>query len=457
MSDPGPVEPPAEAEARASSLRAPRSIDAERDLLGAMLTSRPATEAGLELCAVGDFFHPEHQRVFAAIARCWEDGKAIDPTSVADALSPLGASDKDRRAAKERLVALQAQMPPSGNAQGWALVVQRHARYRRAILFADELRQAAYAAPADAGASLDALLASADDQLAAPVIETADATELDDLLASPDPVAKPWVIPGLMQAQDVTVLTGGEGSGKMTVARQAAIGAAAGIHPFTELPMRRSQVLIVDLQEDLTDLRRELARPRAHVGGHYQKGAVHLVSRRQGINLLGAHDARWFEGLLARVKPGLVVMGPLKKMYQPPAGKGIWDDDVVEALHRRLDEWIVRFGFALWLEGHAGHDRDTWRVKGSSAWYAWPHFGYGIDTDPQRGNSWRPRSFALVRWRGDRENGVPRHWPLRIREREQGFLWSADGESVDAMREVQRRGNVADQPTLSEGDPDGPF
>lgn len=434
----------------------PHNLDAERDLLGAMLSSRPAVDTALELVSVADFYDPAHGRCFAAIVSCYESGGVIDATSVAEVLTPPGADDKARAGIRLRLLALIAGMPASAQAGAWAQIVARHARYRRAIVYAADIEHAARGAVLDGGESLDALLGAADEHLVAPLPSSADETELDALLAAPPPIEKPWRIPGLLQSQDVLVLTGGEGAGKMSIARQLVMGAAAGIHPFTELPMRRSQGLIVDLQEDLTDLRRELARPRAHVGAHYKPGAIQIVSRRQGINLLGAHDARWFEALLARVRPGFVVMGPLKKMYQPPAGKGVWDDDVVEVLHRRLDEWIVRYDFALVLEGHAGHDRDTWRVKGSSAWYAWPHFGYGLDTVAERGNSWRPRSFGLIRWRGDRENGVPRCWPHRLKERDAGWLWAADGDSVAAMRAVQQRGDTVDQPSLVE-DSTSPF
>jgi hypothetical protein len=63
---------------------------------------------------------------------------------------------------------------------------------------------------------------------------------------------------------------------------------------------------------------------------------------------------------------------------------------------------------AVAIEGHAGHDRETWRFRGSSVWLDWFNFGFGLD--PVKGESAeRKRRTRLKRWRGDRPPGRP--WP----------------------------------------------
>lgn len=415
----------------------PYNREAEESVLGAMLLSRDAIESAAEIgLTAADFYAPAHQSIFLAIFAAYDAREGIDPVTIAERLrAQVGdhspdANRLDEIGGRQRLLQLQAATPASANAPHYARIVARTARWRRAAAYGEEVRLAALAALSDDGTALDGLLDAGFGD--APVTESVGAVELDDLLAADPPVAKPWIVPGILRGGENLVVTGGEGAGKMTLLRQMAVGAAAGVHPFTDQPIPRSKVLIVDLQEDLTELQAELAPLRRHVDAHYRTGAVHLVSRRQGVNLLAARDARWFEGLIVAHAPAFVVMGPLKKMYQPPAGARAWDHDVVEALHRRIDDWQERYGFALALEGHAGHDRETWRVLGSSVWYAWPHFGYGL-----KPVSWRPREVEMMRWRGERDGRVKRHFPARLTEgAATGWPWLANPACVDELRKI---------------------
>lgn len=400
-----------------------------------MLQEREAREIGLTLVP-SDFYVPFHAQVHRAIGECHEESPVgIDVVRVAARIEGLGTTP---------LFQLIRSSPLLSNATHYARIVAEKSRMRDVIGYTDRLAGAAWD---DDPRTVDDLLTAAEQRLAPPLTETVETIELLDLLKQPDPIPKPWVLPGLLRAGENLVLTGGEGAGKMRTLRDFALGVASGVHPFTDLPMHRQQVLIVDLQEDATELRGELAIQHRHLAKHYRRGMIQMVTRRAGIDLLSAHDARWFESLIAKVLPALVIMGPLKKLYRAPAGKGIWDDDVVEALHRRFDEWQTRYGFAMCLEGHAGHDRETWRVKGSSAWYAWPHFGYGLNPV-----TWRPREVEMIRWRGDRENGVKRYWPNRLTEAPTGWSWSANQTAVEELRRVQQAGDPVEQGAFDEGE-----
>ncbi len=414
----------------------PHNLEVEAALLGVMLQEREAREIGLALLPE-HFILPFHAKVHRAIARCHEESPAgVDLVGIAAHLDGLGTAS---------LLKLTQATPLLPNPERYVAIITERARLRAVAAYAGQLSEAALGGKTE---TVDQLLAAAETRLAPALTGQIDTIELLDLLEQPDPIAKPWVLPGLLRAGENLVLTGGEGAGKMRTLRDFALGVASGVHPFTDLPMRRQQVLIVDLQEDATELRGELAIQHRHLAKHYRKGMIQMVTRRAGIDLLTANDARWFEALIAKVQPALVIMGPLKKLYRAPVGKGIWDDDVVEGLHRRFDEWQARYGFAMCLEGHAGHDRETWRVKGSSAWYAWPHFGYGLNPV-----TWRPREVEMIRWRGDRENGVKRYWPSRLSESRCGWSWTADTVAVEELRRVQQAGDPVEQPAFETEEP----
>ena len=56
------------------------------------------------------------------------------------------------------------------------------------------------------------------------------------------------MIPGILEATDRAIFTGGEGAGKTTLVRQMAILSAAGINPLTFDAMDPARVLIVDAE-----------------------------------------------------------------------------------------------------------------------------------------------------------------------------------------------------------------
>lgn len=465
MSEPPP--PTDDAPGQPSSHRErvpPHNHEAEESLLGAMLMGLDRTKQALaDGVVVSDLHKPLHQWVFQAITEAYDDGAGtVDITVVSERLRAAGRYEASGGSAMLRR--LQSSTPASANVGHYAEIVTRLGRWRRGIGWGSRLMEAAYEAPRDDGEAFELVLSVGPDELAPQVREDVEAADFTELMATPPTPSAPWCVPALLRIGEVLVLTGGEGAAKMTVLRQMALGVSHGVHPFTNAPMKRRKVLIVDLQEPLPALRRELGKGSKHLRGRWEEGWLHLVSRRQGIDLLSAHDQRLFEGLLAKYRPELVVMGPLKKTYRPPAGKGIWDDDVVQRLHDRLDHWMMTYGFALCLEGHAGHDRDTWRVKGSSEWYAWPHFGYGLEPV-----SWHPREVKLIPWRGDRnEDEMPRAWPHALTEEmpanvahllgaqtveRKGWMFHANPAAVEEMQRVVAAGDPIDQPTLDMEEP----
>src|SRR5436190_1618283 len=73
----------------------PHNLQAEESLLGAMLLSKDAIAAGVELVGADDFYKPAHGHIFEAITSLYGSGEPVDPVTVADrrladATAPIG-------------------------------------------------------------------------------------------------------------------------------------------------------------------------------------------------------------------------------------------------------------------------------------------------------------------------------------------------------------------------------
>ena len=84
---------------------------------------------------------------------------------------------------------------------------------------------------------------------------------IDEFLDVPgeDDGSDDWIIPGLTRACGTRlVVTGAEGAGKSSLLRQLGVCIAAGIHPFTHLPMEAHRVLVIDGENGARHMRRKL-------------------------------------------------------------------------------------------------------------------------------------------------------------------------------------------------------
>ena len=68
----------------------PHNLEAEESLLGAMLLSRDAIAAAIEICSAEDFYKPAHGHIFEAITSLYSQGEPADPVTVADELRRAG-------------------------------------------------------------------------------------------------------------------------------------------------------------------------------------------------------------------------------------------------------------------------------------------------------------------------------------------------------------------------------
>jgi replicative DNA helicase len=131
----------------------PHNLEAEESLLGAMLLSKDATAAAIEICGAEDFYKPAHGHIFRAIVALFERGEASDAVTVLDELTRSGlvASVGDPSV----LVSLQSNTPSVANVVHYARIVEEHSLLRKMVAVASEIADIGYSVPEDVSAAID--------------------------------------------------------------------------------------------------------------------------------------------------------------------------------------------------------------------------------------------------------------------------------------------------------------
>lgn len=222
-----------------------------------------------------------------------------------------------------------------------------------------------------------------------------------------------WVIPGLLERGERVIVVAAEGVGKTMLARQIALCSAAGLHPFTRQAMKPVCTLTVDLENPERIIRRTSTSilVQAMKYGHVQKMNGHILTKPSGMDLLKAEDRLILEEAIERVKPDILVMGPLYKAFVDPGGRT--SEAVAVEVAKYLDVLRTVYGCALWLEHHAPlgtsmSSRDL-RPFGSAVWSRWPEFGLSLTPDPTANE---PYVYDVRHFRGARDE---RQWPTKIK------------------------------------------
>lgn len=221
-----------------------------------------------------------------------------------------------------------------------------------------------------------------------------------------------WLIEGMLERGERMMVVAAEGAGKTTLARQVAILAGAGIHPFTYHEIDPVRTLFVDLENPEKIIRRQSRRILDAVEKHYSRRAIsaHLFTKPNGLNIFAAHDRALLERQIEATNPEMLVLGPIYKSFIDPGGKT--STALVTEVAMYLDHLRVTYDVALWLEHHAplGNaltGRDL-RPADSAVWMRWPEFGFALALDPTSSI----REYEFKQWRGPRD---VRTWPARLK------------------------------------------
>ncbi len=132
----------------------PHNLQAEESLLGAMLLSRDAIVAAVEVqLSADDFYKPAHGHVFDAVTSLYAQGDPADPVTVAESLSRAGVLEAIGGPAI--LIGLQAGTPSIGNAGRYARIIEEHSLLRRLIRVAGDIAEMGYSVPEDVANAVD--------------------------------------------------------------------------------------------------------------------------------------------------------------------------------------------------------------------------------------------------------------------------------------------------------------
>ncbi len=131
----------------------PHNIEAEESVLGAMLLSRDAIAAAMEICGPEDFYKTSHGYIFEAVTSLFSRGEPADWVTVTEELRRRELLDAIGDPSV--FVSLQANTPSIGNAEYYARIVEELSLLRRLVAVAGEITELGYSVPEDVSGVLD--------------------------------------------------------------------------------------------------------------------------------------------------------------------------------------------------------------------------------------------------------------------------------------------------------------
>ena len=374
----------------------------------------------MDLVLPDDFYKPGHQMVWSAVSELWAHGVPVDAVTVAGKLKDAGVLDDI--GGESMLMDLQIDTPAISNAVAYANRVVRTSRLRSAISAASEVLDAVYDGK-DPDTVLDLLTALGTDRRLLPrnvdlPEELSTMKGFLDWYAEQHPDEEgEWIAAGFLKRRHRMLFVGGEGGGKSTLLKQFGAFVSNGVHPFAMgLTIPQQRVLIVDAEnpEDIIKEQVELIDRKA--GLPLSESDDFMIWRcEQGLDLrTSRRDQAQFEKVIQHVRPALVIIGPVYKIYSNSGDSGMAAEQSAIDFFSFIDPLRKRYDFAIMLEHHAPKGTNDKRVLspfGTVAWQRWPEFGVTLtpeDLDEHR----HPHKLVVGRFRGDRRRDVtlPHHF-----------------------------------------------
>jgi hypothetical protein len=221
------------------------------------------------------------------------------------------------------------------------------------------------------------------------------------------------IVPGVLAEANVCVFIGPEGHGKSMFMRQFAVCCAAGIHPFTVMPMDPLRVLYIDAEnpefQQMTDWRLLAGLAARHTGRKVPNERLQILSEwRTEPDLTTTDGQAWLYERITAYQPQVVLMGPVQNLV----GRDTKDDEVVRKFKHAVNSARGICGSAFVIEHHAPHrapgDKERqMRPYGSSLFMKWPDYGYGLKPTEEE-DVYDLHPFRKPRIRS-------RAWPERVR------------------------------------------
>lgn len=131
----------------------PQNIDAEKSVLGAILTDQSVMLDVMEVLNPEDFYRADHELVYRAMVRLFTQSKPIDIITVTEELTLSGEIEKV--GGTQYIVTLTEEVPIVSNAVQYAAIIADKAVQRRLIKAGGDIAKAAYAPEGDINGLLE--------------------------------------------------------------------------------------------------------------------------------------------------------------------------------------------------------------------------------------------------------------------------------------------------------------
>ena len=125
----------------------PQSPDAERAVLGSILTNANAFYRVISTIGVEDFFKDAHRTIFTAMRRLAEESREIDTLTVKEDLAKRG--QLDQAGGHAYISSLVDGIPDVANVERYAHIVKEKSTLRRLIVMGNSVMRAALDAPGE--------------------------------------------------------------------------------------------------------------------------------------------------------------------------------------------------------------------------------------------------------------------------------------------------------------------
>lgn len=120
----------------------PISIEAEQALLGAIIVSPDAFDKIGGIITADDFYVAEHQHIYTALIKMYNQNKTIDVVTLVNMLVEMG--DRDEAGGIQYITLLAESVPSASNVKDYAKIVKDKSTLRRLIRVCDEINEDAY-------------------------------------------------------------------------------------------------------------------------------------------------------------------------------------------------------------------------------------------------------------------------------------------------------------------------
>lgn len=390
------------------SRQIPHDLAAEESVIGAALI-RPSVIGPIAgYLDAGDFFKPLHQTIWYEMLDMYAHGKPIDVVTVNAAVTDASA---------QMLLEMVNATPAVSNVGRYAELIVELARRRFLLAHYANLIDDCYNLDADTVLDRDAEGRTLRQLGRRKGADVQGLMSLQDFTvhARTKEVWGEWLAPHIFRPRWRVICVAGEGVGKAVLMRYLGLHIAAGRDPW--LPssyITPRRVLYIDAENSDTTIDHQNSIANRDVDFQVEvEDRYHIWRREQGLNLRDRRAQAEFEAVLQDVRPDIVFAGPLYKFTRRHRGEDL-EQGTLEMLEV-LDDFRVRYNFALMLEHHApkatgGMHRDL-NPFGSSALMRWPEFGITLEIDGNPFPDDEELTLNVGRFRRDRE---PADWPNQI-------------------------------------------